>query len=206
VWSFCYGSSCVLLRLVHAFRYGRLCGSSCIWAPILPTGLALHLGAPLANSPCLALGRPTLAKLLMCFVTALRAFGCPCCEVALRCIWAPILRTRLRCVQAPNLGEAVLKNLPPSQNWFLSVLRLVFLPSAPFVWSFSLRLFVRFVTAIRVFRYGSSCVWVPILPTGLALHLGAPLANSPCLALHLGAHLANSPCLAFGRPTLVRPY
>jgi hypothetical protein len=133
------------------------------------------------------------------------------------CVWVPMLRSRLafghpscelalRCVRAPNLGEAVLKNLPPSQNWFLSVLRIVFLPSAPFVWSFSLRLFVRVVTAVRAFRYGSSCVWAPILPTGLALHLGAPLANSPCLALRLGAHLANSPCVAFGRPTLVRPY
>jgi hypothetical protein len=167
-------------------------------------------------------------------VTALRAFGRPSCQLALHCIWVPLLPTRLAeplvaqpwpgssCVslrlfvrlgahvaKSPCVAfgrEAVLKNLPPSQNWFLSVLRLVFLPSAPFVWSFSLRLFVRFVTAVRAFRYGSSCVWAPILPTGLALHLGAPLANSPCLALRLGAHLANSPCVAFGRPTLVRPY
>ena len=122
------------------------------------------------------------------------AFGHPSCELS------------LRCVRAPNLGEAVLKNIPPSQNWFLSVLRLVFFPNALFVWSFSLRLFVHFLTVVRAFHYGSSCVWAPILPTGLALHLGAPLANSPCLALCLGAHLANSPCVAFGRPTLVRPY
>jgi hypothetical protein len=96
---FRYGYSCVPLRLfvrfltaVRAFRYGSSCVSL---RPFLPTGLALHLGAPLANSPCLALGRPTLARLLVCFVTALRAFGCPCCEVALRCVWAPILRTHL---------------------------------------------------------------------------------------------------------------
>jgi hypothetical protein len=180
------------------------------------------------GSSCVSL-RP-----FVCSVTALRAFGRPSCQLALHCIWVPLLPTRLAeplvaqpwpgssCVslrlfvrlgahvaKSPCVAfgrEAVLKNLPPSQNWFLSVLRLVFLPSAPFVWSFSLRLFVRFVTAVRAFRYGSSCVWAPILPTGLALHLGAPLANSPCLALRLGAHLANSPCVAFGRPTLVRPY
>jgi hypothetical protein len=153
------------------FRYG----SSCVWAPMLRTHLALRSGAHLANSPCIA-------------------FGCPSCELA------------LHCVLAPYLGEAILKNLPPSQNWFLSVLRLVFLHSAPFVWSFSLWLFMHFVMAVHAFCYVSSCIWVPILPTGLALHLGAPLANSPCLALRLGAHLVNSPCVAFGRPTLVRPY
>jgi hypothetical protein len=67
------------------------------------------------------------------------------------CVWAPILRTclalrwgaqladvpcvafgrpscgrALGCVGAPNLGEAVLKRLPPSQNLFLSILQLVF--------------------------------------------------------------------------------
>jgi hypothetical protein len=42
------------------------------------------------------------------------AFGLPSCGHA------------LRCVTAPNLGEAVLKSLPPSQNLFLSILQLVF--------------------------------------------------------------------------------
>ena len=42
------------------------------------------------------------------------AFGHPSCGRA------------LRCVGAPNLGEAVLKSLPPSQNLFLSILQLVF--------------------------------------------------------------------------------
>jgi len=114
------------------------------------------------------------------------AFGHPSCELS------------LRCVQAPNLGEAVLKNLPPSQNWFLSVLRLVFLHSAPFVWSFfamplrafrygrsciPLRLFVRFVTAVRVFRYGSSCVSLrPFVRSVTALRaFGRPSCQ---LALH----------------------
>jgi hypothetical protein len=128
----------------------------------------MRLSAHLANWPCIAFGCPSCQLALPCL-----PFGCPSCELT------------LHCVRAPNLGEAVLKTLPPRQNWFLSVLRLIFLPSAPFVWSFSLQLFVRFVMAIRVNRYGSSCVWSPILPTGLALHLGAPLANSPCLALGL---------------------
>jgi hypothetical protein len=60
-----------------------------------------------------------------------------------------------RCVGAPNLGEAVLKSLPPSQNLFLSILQLVFLPRAPLC---------------GCFRCG--CVF----------RLGAHLANSPCVA------------------------
>jgi hypothetical protein len=175
-----------------AFRYSHSCVS---------LRLFMHLGAHLANSPCIAFGCPSCQLPLPCI-----AFGHPSCELALPYIWAP------------NLGEAVLKTLPPSQNWFLSILQLVFFPSAPFVWSFSLRLFVRFVTTIRAFRYGSSCVWSTISLTGLALHLGAPLANSPCLALgrptlakllvrfvtalvRLGAHVAKLPCVAFGCPS-----
>jgi hypothetical protein len=37
----------------------------------------------------------------------------------------------LRCVGAPNLGGAILKSLPPSQNLFLYILQLVSYPSAP---------------------------------------------------------------------------
>jgi hypothetical protein len=155
------GSSRVSLQLfVHLVTALRVFGRPscqlafhCVWVPLLPTRLALPL-----------------VRLLVRFVTSFRAFGHPSCELALPCI------------RAPNLGEAVLKNLPPSQNWFLSVIRLVFFPSA--------LLCVVFVAALRAFRYGRSCVWVPILPIGLALHLGAPLANSTCLAL--------------GRPTLAR--
>jgi hypothetical protein len=54
------------------------------------------------------------------------------------------------------------------------------------VWSFLLRLFVRFVLAVRAFHYGSSCIWVPILPIGLAFRLGA--------------HLSNWSCISFGHP------
>jgi hypothetical protein len=237
--AFRYSSSCVLLRLFVRFvtllrAFGLpscQLALHCVWVPLFPTRLALPLvaqpwpgswcvslrlfvllGAHVANSPCVAFGRPS-------------------CELA------------LRCARAPNLGEDVLKNLPPSQNWFLSVLWLLFLPSAPFVWSFSLRLFVRFVTALPAFRYGRSCV-----PLRRFVRLAAHLANWPCiavgcpscqlalpspwspnlgqaprafrygsscvwvpmlrsrLALRLDAHLVNSPCVAFRCPTLVRPY
>jgi hypothetical protein len=89
------------------------------------TCLVLRWGAQLADvRTCLALrtrvGPPNLRTCL-----ALRwgaqladvpcvAFGCPSCGRA------------LRCVGAANLGEAVLKSLPPSQNLFLSILQLVF--------------------------------------------------------------------------------
>jgi hypothetical protein len=147
-------SLCVVIFIttLRLFRYGRSC---------IPLRLFVCLGAHLANWPCIEFGCPS-CQLTLPYV----AFGCTSCELAFRCI------------RAPNLGEAVLKNLPPSQNWFLSILWLIFLPSAPFVWSFLLRLFVHFLTAVRAFRYSSSCVWAPILPTSLALHLDAPLANS----------------------------
>jgi hypothetical protein len=220
--AFRYSSSCVLLRLFVRFvtllrAFGLpscQLALHCVWVPLFPTRLALPLvaqpwpgswcvslrlsvllGAHVANSPCVAFGRPS-------------------CELA------------LRCARAPNLGEDVLKNLPPSQNWFLYVLRLLFLPSAPFVWSFSLRLFVRFVTALPAFRYGRSCV-----PLRRFVRLAAHLANWPCIAFGcpscqlalpspwspnlgqaprvfrydsscvLGAHVAKSPCVAFGRPS-----
>jgi hypothetical protein len=182
---FRYGSSCVSLRpfvrsvtALRAFPCGRSCQPAlhCIWVPLLPTRLALPLVAqPWPGSSCVSL---RLFVRLGAHVakSPCVAFGRPSCELT------------LRCVRAPNLGEVVLKNLPPSQNWFLSVLRLVFLPSAPLCGRFrygsscvSLRPFVRFVTALRL-------PWAPILPARLAFRLGAPLANSPCLAL--------------GRPTL----
>ena len=78
------------------------------------------------------------------------AFGCPSCRVALPCPWSP------------NLGQAVLKYLPRNQNWFLSVIQLVFLPSAPLCGRF---------------HYGSSCVSLPLF-----VCLGAHLANWPCVA------------------------
>jgi hypothetical protein len=106
-------------------------------------------------------------SLRICF-----AFGRPSRGCALCCVWAPILRTcfvfrcgrvlgrpscgrALRCVEAANLGEAVLKSLPPSQNLFLSILQLVFYPSAPLCGCFH---------------------------CGSVFRLGAHLADVPCVA------------------------
>jgi hypothetical protein len=164
----------IFVAALHAFRYSHSC--VLLW-------LFVCLGTHIANWPCIVSGcpsfqldlpfpwSPTLARLLMCFVTDLRAFGHPCCELA------------LRCVRAPDLGEAILKNLPPSQNWFLSILWLVFSPSARlcghFHYSSSCILlwpFVPFVTALRAFGHPSChlalhCIWVPLFPTRLALPL-----------------------------------
>jgi hypothetical protein len=97
----------------------------CVWATILRTCLALRGGAQLADvRTCLALrtciGAPNLRTCLpLRWGTQLAdvpcvAFGHPSCGRALHCIGAP------------NLGEVILKSLPPSQNLFLSILQLVF--------------------------------------------------------------------------------
>jgi hypothetical protein len=89
---------------------------------------------------------------------------------------------------------------------------------------------------VGVFIADEFFVWAPILRTRLALHLGAQLADVPCVALgrptceHAdvpyvciavvhwsakladvrciawGAQLADVPCVALGQPTLVRLY
>jgi hypothetical protein len=122
----------------------------CIWVPLLPTRLALPLVAlPWPGSSCVSLW---LFVRLGAHVakSPCIAFGCPSCKLTLRCI------------QAPNLGEVVLKNLPPSQNRFLSVLRLVFLPSSPLCGHFcyesscvSLWPFVCLITVLHAFGHPS---------------------------------------------------
>jgi hypothetical protein len=143
-----------------------------------------HLPLPCLLAPCLSL--PCLASWCL-------AMPClPCTFLALRPSTLPFLapcHLAFPCPTSCFLAlpcQAVLKYLPRSQNRFLSVIRLVFLPSSP------LCCVVVFVTALCAFRYSSSCVWAPILPTGLALRLRAPLANSPCLGRALRA---------FGRPS-----
>jgi hypothetical protein len=132
--------------------YGR--ALRCVGAPNLRTcGRALRcVGAPNLRTCGRALRCVGAPNLRTCG-RALRCVGAPnLCAFALRtCVGAPNLRTclalrwgaqladvpcvafgrpscgrALRCVGAPNLGEAVLKSLPPSQNLFLSVLQLVF--------------------------------------------------------------------------------
>jgi hypothetical protein len=87
------------------------CGRAlrCVVAPILRT----CVGAP---------------KLRICL--ALR-WGAQLADVPCVAFGRPSSGRALHCVGAPNLGEAVLKSLPPSQNLFLSILQLVFFPSAP---------------------------------------------------------------------------
>jgi hypothetical protein len=135
--------------------------SSCVWAPILPNGLALHLGSPLSNSPCLSLGHPTLARFFMHLGTHLAfsaciLFGHPSCQLTLPCPWSP------------NLGQAISINLPSSQNWFY--------PSSDLSFCLVLPCAVVFVMYLRAFWRPSCllnlcCVWVPLLPNHLSLLL-----------------------------------
>jgi hypothetical protein len=109
--------------------------------------LALHCAWVPLLPTCLS-----LPVIFVHFVMALRAFGHPSCQLTLPCPWSP------------NLGHVVLKNLPPSQNWFLFILQLIFFPSAPLC---------------GCFHYGSLCV------------LGAHIFYSPCVAFgHPSCQLA----------------
>jgi hypothetical protein len=99
----------------------------CVWVTILRTCLVLRCGAPLADvRMCLAfalqtcVGAPNLRTYL-----ELR-WGAQLVDVPCDAFGRPSCGHALRCVGVPNLGEAVLKSLPPSQNLFLSILQLVF--------------------------------------------------------------------------------
>jgi hypothetical protein len=168
-----------------------------VWVPLLPTRLALPLVAqPWPVSSCV------LLRLFVCLGAHVEKLPC----VALG---HPSFELALRCVRAPNPGEGVLKNLPPSQNWFLSVICLIFLPSAHlrdrFRYSsscFSLRSFVRFVTALRAFGCPSCqltlhCIWVPLLPTRLAFPLVRLHVRLPSAHLALPIQLVFLPSAPF---------
>jgi hypothetical protein len=131
--SFLLHSFVCFIMALHAFG-----------SPISPTSLALHLGAPLAYSPCLALGHPTLARLFVCFVTALRAFGCPSCELTLHFIWAPLsYNSNFLAIGRPILAKPYQKSYLRSKiGSYLS-----------FDSSFFLVL-----PCVVMFCYGSSCV------------------------------------------------
>jgi hypothetical protein len=101
----------------------------CVWATILRTCLALRWAPNLrlalrwgAFALRLNCGR-ALGRLRTCL--ALR-WGAQLADVPCVAFGRPSCGRALRCVGAPNLGEAVLKSLPPSQNLFLSILQLVF--------------------------------------------------------------------------------
>jgi hypothetical protein len=98
-----------------------------IWAPILRTRLVLRLGAQLTDVPCVALGRPTCGRAdVPCVCVADVRWAAQLADVPCVALGCPTCRRALHCVGATNLGEAVLKSLPPSQNLFLSILHLIF--------------------------------------------------------------------------------
>jgi hypothetical protein len=97
-----------------------------VWAPILRTRLALSLGAQPADVPCIPLGRPTCgrADVPSICVADVRS-GTQLVDVACIALGRPTCGRALRCIGAPNLGDAVLKSLPASENLFLSILQLI---------------------------------------------------------------------------------
>jgi hypothetical protein len=114
------------------------CALRCVVAPNLRTCLALRWGAQLADVlTCLALRTCLAFVLQMCVgapnlrtCLALR-WGSQLADVSRVAFGRPSCGSAFRFVGVPNLGEAVLKCLPPSQNLFLCILQLVFFPSAP---------------------------------------------------------------------------
>jgi hypothetical protein len=144
VWTFS-------LRICVAFGQPS-CRSAlhCVGAPNLRTcGRALRCGRALHYRSVFRLG----AHVADVSCVAFRRPSCGCA---------------FRCVAAPNLAKAILKILPPSQNLFLSILQLIFFPSAPFG---------------DTFIADDFFVWAPILRTRLVLHLGTQLADMPCVVL-----------------------
>jgi hypothetical protein len=96
-------------------------------ATILRTRLVLRFGAQLADVPCIAFGRPTCGHAdVPCICIADVRWGAQLADVPCVALGRPTCGHALRCIGAPNLGEAVLKSLPLSQNLFLSILQLVF--------------------------------------------------------------------------------
>jgi hypothetical protein len=86
-----------------------------IWATILLTRLVLCLGAQLANVPCVALGHPTCGRMdVPCVCIADVRWGAHLADVPCVALGRPTCRHVFRCVGAANLGQAILKGLPPS--------------------------------------------------------------------------------------------
>jgi hypothetical protein len=95
--------------------------------PILRTRLVLRLGGQPADMPCVALGRPTCGRVdVPCVCVVDVRWGAQLADVPCVALGRPTCGRALRCVGATNLGEVVLKSLPPRKNLFLSILHLVF--------------------------------------------------------------------------------
>ena len=122
-----YPSSSSSFSLVLPCVYVFVADEFCVWETILRKCLALCCGANLADVwTCLAfvlrtcVGAPNLGTCLV-----LR-WGIQLADVPCVAFMRPSCERALRCVGVRNLGEAILKSLPPSQNLFLSILQLVF--------------------------------------------------------------------------------
>jgi hypothetical protein len=170
------------------------------------------LGAHLANSPCVAFGRPT-------------------CGRGLHCVGAPNLRTgvvlhlgaHLADVTCVALGrptlvgpykkvclQAKICSYPSSSSSFSLVLPWVevFIADEFCIWETILD-----VPYVVLAHPTCGCPDVPCLRCGRALGhptcgralrcIGVPNLQT-CLALHLGAQLVDVPCVAFGRPSCGR--
>jgi hypothetical protein len=106
-----------------SFAFGRpSCGRAlrCVWAPNLRTCV-----------PCVCVADPSWGAQLGRALHCVRGmpyvhWGAQLADVPCVALGRPTCGRALRCVGAPNLGEAVLKSLPPRKNLFLSILQLVF--------------------------------------------------------------------------------
>jgi hypothetical protein len=157
-----------------------------------------RLGAHLANSPCIAFGRPT-------------------CGRALRCIGAPILRMclALRWVAQPWGGRIKKSTSKPKFVLIHPPTRL--LAYCSLVWTFLFRM--SFAFGRPSCRRALRCVGAPNLGTcgrALRLHCGRVLGHPSCkralrcigapnlwtcLAFRWGAQLVDMPCVAFVCPS-----
>jgi hypothetical protein len=99
----------------------------CVWATILRTCLALRCGlAQLVDVPCICVASILLIGVPNLWTCLALRWGAQLADVPCDAFGRPSCGRALCCVGVPNLGEAVLKSLPPSQNLFLSILQLVF--------------------------------------------------------------------------------
>jgi hypothetical protein len=113
-----------------SFAFGRPscgCALRCVGVPNFGTcGRALRLRCGRG------LGHPTCIRALRCvgarnlWTCLALHWGAELADVPCVVFGRPSFGRTLRCVRVPNLGEAVLKSVPPSQNLFLSILQLVF--------------------------------------------------------------------------------
>jgi hypothetical protein len=119
-----------MFSLRMSFSFGRPSfelALRCVWAPILRTRLALRLGAQLQDVPCVALGLPSCGRTgVPCICIADVHWGTQLADMPYVALGRPTCEHALHYVVVPNLGEAVLKSLPPRQKFFLSILQLVF--------------------------------------------------------------------------------